>query len=42
MKLYKTSEIVLDLRKAIQRLSPEQKLALRAALRKIYLLPEGK
>jgi len=42
MKLYKTSEIVRDLRTVLQQLTPEQKLALRAALRKIYRLPEGK
>jgi hypothetical protein len=42
MKLYTTSQIVRDLRKAIQQQTPKQKRALRAALRKIYRLPEGK
>jgi hypothetical protein len=40
MKL--TSQIVRELRTAIQQQTPKQKLTLRAALRKFYGLPEGK
>jgi hypothetical protein len=42
MKLYTTSQIVRELRTAIQQQTPKQELALRAAIRKIYGLPEGK
>jgi hypothetical protein len=42
VKISKTSEIVRDLRAAIQKQTPKQKLAVRVALRRTYGLPEGK
>lgn len=37
-----TSQVVREVRKAIQQQTPKQKLEIRAALRKLYGLPPGK